>query len=80
MKKQKQLNKQGFSFVELVVVLAVGAVLIGVLAPALLRNTEESRMQKDESAMDEVCNAVQLAIADANTFDEVLGYSIVSLE
>ena len=80
MKKQKQLNKQGFSFVELVVVLAVGEVLIGVLAPALLRNTEESRMQKDESAMDEVCNAVQLAIADANTFDEVLGYSIVSLE
>ena len=27
MKKQKQLNKQGFSFVELVVVLAVSAVL-----------------------------------------------------
>lgn len=74
--KTKNTTGRGFTFVELVVILAIVAVIGAVLAPALLRYTENSRMQKDESAMDEVCNAVQLAMADSATFDEVYGYSI----
>ena len=62
-------NKKGFTMIELIVVLAVVAVFLAVLAPSLLKYTENSRMQKDESAMDEVCNAVQLAMADSATFD-----------
>lgn len=69
---------KGFSFIEIIVVIAVLVVLLAVLAPALLRYTESSRMQKDESAMDEVCNAIQLAMADSTTFDEVFSYSITN--
>ncbi|MBQ8627348.1 MAG: leucine-rich repeat protein [Agathobacter sp.] len=69
-------KKKGFTLVELIVVIAIMVVLLAVLAPSLLRYVENSRMQRDDSAMDEVCNSVQLAMADSNTFDEVFEYSI----
>ena len=68
-------KKKGFSMVELIIVIAVLAVLIAVLAPSLLTYTERSRAQKDESAMSEVVNAVQLAMADQNCYDEMIRYS-----
>lgn len=72
----KELENKGFTLVELVVVIAVMAVLLAVLAPALLRNVEESRMQKDESAMGEVCHSIKLAMSDAEIYDEVCAYAI----
>ena len=68
-------NKKGFSLVELIVIIAVMAVLIAVLAPSLLSYTERSRAQKDESSMDEVVNAVQLAMANSDVYDEAIKYS-----
>lgn len=47
----------GFSLVELVVVIAIMAILVGVLAPAYLRYVEKSRKQKDETAADEIMHA-----------------------
>lgn len=69
-------KKKGFSFVEVVTVIAIMVVLLAILIPSLLSYTEKSRMQKDESAMDEVCNAIELAISDAKTFDEVCSYAV----
>lgn len=40
------------------------AVLMAVLAPAMLRYVEKSRVQKDESAVSEVINAVNNALAE----------------
>ena len=68
-------NKKGFSLVELIVIIAVMVVLIAVLAPSLLSYTERSRAQKDESSMDEVVNAVQLAMANSDVYDEAIKYS-----
>lgn len=72
----KHNKKSGFSFMELMVVIAILAILLAVLAPSLLSYVENSRMQKDDSAMEEVVNAVQLAITDSATFDEVYSYCI----
>lgn len=69
-------RKKGFSFVEIVVIIAILVVLLAVFAPMLITNVETSRMQKDDSAMDELVNAVQLAITDSETFDETYDYSI----
>jgi type IV pilus assembly protein PilA len=71
---RKNENK-GFSLVELIVVVAIMAVLVAVLAPSLLAYVERSRAQKDDSAMGEVSNAIMLALADQNVYDEVLRYT-----
>lgn len=68
-------NKKGFSLIELIVVIAILVVFAAILIPNLIQHTEQSRAQKDESAMDEVVNAVQLALADQDCFDEMLQYS-----
>lgn len=64
LKNTKKKNNKGFSLVELIVVIAIMAVLMAVLAPAMLRYVEKSRVQKDESAVSEVINAVNNALAD----------------
>ena len=69
-------ENKGFSLVELIVVIAIMAVLTSVLAPSLLGYVEKSRMQKDDSAMGEVTNAIKLALADQDVYDECLFYNV----
>lgn len=69
-------KNKGFSLVELIVVIAIMAVMTSVLAPSLLGYVEKSRMQKDDSAMGEVMNAVKLALADQDVYDECLTYNV----
>lgn len=64
MKKRNENANKGFSLVELIVVIAIMAVLIGVLAPQFLRYVEKSRLQKDNSAISEIANAMKVAMAD----------------
>ena len=74
--KRFMTGKGGFSLVELIVVIAIMAVMAAVLAPALLGYVERSRAQKDNSAMGEVTNAIQLSLADQNVYDELLPYAV----
>lgn len=68
--------KEGFTLIEVSIVIAVIVVITGVLAPALLRYTEQSRIQRDLSAMDEVVRAFQLALVESEILDESLEYEI----
>ena len=68
----KKTNNKGFSLVELIVVVAIMAVLMVVLAPQYLRYVEKSRAQKDESAIAEVENAIKIAMADETINKAVL--------
>ena len=72
----KRRNRAGFSLVELIVIIAMMAVLVSVLAPTLLSYVERSRAQKDVSAMDEVTNAVFLSMADMDVYDELVSNSL----
>ena len=62
-------ENKGFSLVELIVVIAIMAVMAAVLAPSLLGYVERSRAQKDDSAMGELTNSIKLALADQDVFD-----------
>ncbi len=65
-------NNKGFSLVELIVVVAIMAVLIGVLAPAYLGYVEKTRKGTDENAAEEVRGAIEKALAgDIDVYDEV---------
>ena len=63
--KEKKLNNKGFSLVELIIVIAIMAVLIGVLAPQYLRYVEKSRYQTDATMIDNVKNAIEIAISSS---------------
>ena len=67
----KNRNNKGFSLVELIVVVAIMAVLVGVLAPAYLKYVEQSREKKDLNNIEEVRHAVEIALADEAVFAEV---------
>ena len=61
-------NNKGFSLVELIIVIAIMAVLVGVLAPAYLRYVEKSRKSADIQAIDSIMVAME-ATAMGPEFD-----------
>ena len=69
----KKMNNKGFSLVELIIVIAIMAILIAVLAPQYLRYVEKSRLQADNSAVGEVANAVKVAVANDAVAEELSG-------
>ncbi len=64
MKKQKSLGNKGFYLVELIIVIAIMAILVGVLAPQLIKYVERSRQAKDRNAVDAVHTAITTALLD----------------
>lgn len=64
-KKQKSLTNKGFSLVELIIVIAIMAVLVGVLAPQFLKYVEQSRKSKDIQTAANLQTAYLTDIADS---------------
>lgn len=69
----KKTNNQGFSLVELIIVIAIMAILVGVLAPQFIKYVEKTRAQKDASAIEEVRNATEVALSEEAVYNEITG-------
>lgn len=61
---EKKMNNKGFSLVELIVVIAIMAVLVGVLAPQFIKYVEKSRQSTDLSNLDSIKTVVESYYAD----------------
>ena len=67
MKKQKTMGNKGFSLVELIVVIAIMAVLVGVLAPQFIKYVERSRESTDVQNIDQIISTVEVYVASSDT-------------
>lgn len=66
--KKKNDNK-GFSLVELIIVVAIMAILVGLLAPQYIKHVEKSRKSADASNLSEMVNALQVYAGDSDADD-----------
>ena len=74
---KKEMNNKGFSLVELIIVVAIMAVLIGVLAPAYLQYVEKSKKTKDCGTIGSVMDAFEIVAADpAVDWTAEVGYTV----
>ena len=73
MKKQVQKIKEnkGFSMIELIIVVAIMAILVGIIGAALIPYMEKSRASKDKSALDSVYNAFGSAISESENLADI---------
>lgn len=59
----KKTNNKGFSLVELIIVIAIMAILVGVLAPQFIKYVERSRISKDMQNVQLAKTAIEAAVA-----------------
>ncbi len=57
-------SNQGFSLVELIIVMAIMAVLVGVLAPNYMKYLDRARMTRDCTTVDAILDACEMLASD----------------
>lgn len=70
MKRTKRNNK-GFSLVELIIVIAIMAILAGVLAPQFVKYIGRSRTSTDIQNAQQIATAISAEFADTATTSEI---------
>lgn len=62
----KKKNNKGFTLVELVIVVAILAILVGILAPQYTKYVEKSRQSADASNLENIVEGFKVAAADVD--------------
>lgn len=64
-------DNKGFSLIELIVVIAIMAILVGVLAPQFIKYIESSRQSTDIQNASAIRSAVEVGVADGDITADV---------
>ena len=70
-KKQRTLNNKGFSLIELIVVIAIMAILVGVMAPQFIKYVESSRQSTDIQNAAAIRSAVEVGVTNGDITSDV---------
>lgn len=65
----KKTNNKGFSLVELIIVIAIMAILAGAIAPALIKYIDKSRKSNDISTAKTIKTAVETALGNESVYE-----------
>lgn len=71
-------NNKGFSLVELIIVIAIMAILVGVMAPQLIKYIEKSNVSADTQLADSVQTACVTAMMDPEVLADASGSSKIT--
>ena len=63
----KKMNNKGFSLIELIIVIAIMAILVAIIAPNLTKYLGKSKKKTDAKNADEIAQQLQTAITDYET-------------
>ena len=74
----KKMNNKGFSMVELIIVIAIMAILAAALAPALIKYINKSRLSTDVSTGTSIASAIQTALSNESAFNDCQAVSNAS--
>lgn len=65
----KKTNNKGFSLVELIIVIAIMAILAGAIAPALIKYIDKSRRSNDVTSAKAIKTAVETALGTESYYE-----------
>ena len=69
--KNNKLDNKGFSLVELIIVIAIMAILAAALAPQLIKYLEESRKNVDHQVTESVVTCFNAAVKEEKIYKEI---------
>ena len=75
---KKGINNKGFSLVELIIVIAIMAILVGIIAPQLIRYIEKAKVSTDLRSLDAIYQAVIYAANDPNVVLEPQSQALIN--
>lgn len=61
---KRKINNKGFSLPELIIVMAIMAVLVGILLPTYLKYVNNSKVSADLANAEELAGAIRIEIAE----------------
>ncbi len=74
----RESDNKGFSLVEVIIVIAIMAVLVGILAPQFIKHVERSREAKDLQNIEEYKVTIESIAADKEGLDANMEIAITT--
>lgn len=75
MRKFLKKDKSGFSLIEVLVVVAMMAIITAIVAPSFTNYVESSKADKDTSRMSELVSIIEIAMADEDVYKDIVKYA-----